>query len=348
MASLSVTVQSSNPAVANAAVVGTGAVRDIDISAVGVGTTTLTFTVTDGGGLTAQTTQLVGVSAAEAAGTFNHYGISDASTALDLGNGAMVVADDETNILRIYERQASKLPSTSVDLVALGLALPDAVTREVDIEAAARSGSTVVLARVPRAELGWRDEAEPSAPLQHDDLRNGRGDDLHARRVLPVPPDRPDRMGRRQRPRPRTRRPRARRGVHGRPRAQRRQHRRRRDRPRRDDAPGRVPGAAAVRSRTGRADHEPAALVAGNPTTGVTASFGAPILLDLGGRGVRDLRRNATGDYLILAGPSGTGSDFRLYSWNGSPASAPVPRPAISRTWLPTAASNPSSRCRRR
>jgi trimeric autotransporter adhesin len=54
-----------------------------------------------------------------------------------------------------------------------------------------------------------------------------------------------------------------------------------------------------------------------------TATFGAPIRLDLGGRGIREIRKNAANQYLIIAGPpdGATGSaphDFRLYTWDGS------------------------------
>lgn len=64
------------------------------------------------------------------------------------------------------------------------------------------------------------------------------------------------------------------------------------------------------------------ATAAGGGTKGA-ASIGAPIRLDLGGRGIREIRKNAAQEYLIIAGPSdsATGTapkDFRLYSWNGS------------------------------
>jgi hypothetical protein len=60
-----------------------------------------------------------------------------------------------------------------------------------------------------------------------------------------------------------------------------------------------------------------------------SATFGAPIFLDLGGRGIRSLDRNAAGQFLITAGPTGdaTGvppSDFALYAWTGNPADAPL------------------------
>ena len=72
-----------------------------------------------------------------------------------------------------------------------------------------------------------------------------------------------------------------------------------------------------------------AALVSG----ATAAVFGAPILLDLGGRGIRSIERSSTGGYVIIAGPhdnasGGTGTapkDFRLYRWSG--VATDVPRP---------------------
>ena len=40
-------------------------------------------------------------------------------------------------------------------------------------------------------------------------------------------------------------------------------------------------------------------------------------LLDLGGRGVRDIVNDGTG-YMIVAGPVGSGGKFALYAWNGA------------------------------
>ena len=51
--------------------------------------------------------------------------------------------------------------------------------------------------------------------------------------------------------------------------------------------------------------------------------FGPAIELELGGRAIRSIEKNATGQYLVLAGPSGAATadvadDFQLYVWAGS------------------------------
>ena len=68
-------------------------------------------------------------------------------------------------------------------------------------------------------------------------------------------------------------------------------------------------------------------LVAGNPVVGPgKARFGTPFTLDLGGRGIRSIDSNFPGHYLIVAGPAGNHGDFRLFTWTGNPADAPVER----------------------
>jgi hypothetical protein len=53
--------------------------------------------------------------------------------------------------------------------------------------------------------------------------------------------------------------------------------------------------------------------------------FGEPILLDLDGLGVRDMTYSARlGAYLIVAGPSDETPRFRLFTWSGEAAAAPV------------------------
>lgn len=69
-----------------------------------------------------------------------------------------------------------------------------------------------------------------------------------------------------------------------------------------------------------------AALMAGTATQ---ATFGAPIELELGGRGIRSIDEGSDGNYLIVAGPAGPSiaevdRNFALFAWDGNANSAPV------------------------
>ena len=58
----------------------------------------------------------------------------------------------------------------------------------------------------------------------------------------------------------------------------------------------------------------------------VDATFGAPILLDLGGRSIRDISKNAADQYLIEAGTGDTDDSLKnwaLYTWDGDPSHDP-------------------------
>lgn len=56
---------------------------------------------------------------------------------------------------------------------------------------------------------------------------------------------------------------------------------------------------------------------------GERARLGAPVQLDLGGRGIRSLS-SWRGRYLIVAGATGEGGTSRLFTWSGAPDDAPV------------------------
>jgi hypothetical protein len=61
--------------------------------------------------------------------------------------------------------------------------------------------------------------------------------------------------------------------------------------------------------------------------TETRARFGDPILLDLDGQSIREIRKNAAGEYLILsatAGPPTAASEQALWAWDGDPQVAPV------------------------
>jgi hypothetical protein len=62
--------------------------------------------------------------------------------------------------------------------------------------------------------------------------------------------------------------------------------------------------------------------------------LGRPILLDLGGRGVRSIEyadgAPSERRYLIVAGPPGDGDDFTLYRWSGEPGDRPAEIPGAA------------------
>jgi hypothetical protein len=74
----------------------------------------------------------------------------------------------------------------------------------------------------------------------------------------------------------------------------------------------------------------PAEVVAGK-----APAFGAPLLLDLGGRGIRGLERLDDGRFVILAGPPGDTGSFAVYTWSGDPNQAPVASSASIGTLRP-------------
>ncbi|MGO2658584.1 MAG: DUF3616 domain-containing protein [Mycetocola reblochoni] len=58
--------------------------------------------------------------------------------------------------------------------------------------------------------------------------------------------------------------------------------------------------------------------------SGAEAVVGEPILIDLGGRAIRDMVRADDDGYLILAGSADDAGDFAVFTWTGDPAQAPV------------------------
>ncbi|WP_253841975.1 ExeM/NucH family extracellular endonuclease [Actinokineospora globicatena] len=329
---LTVSVTSSDPAIVTGGATGTGDVRTLTFTPAAVGRATLTVTVSDGAA-TASTTLPVAVSAALPAGQRSYYGASDASTAIDLGGGAMVVSDDETNVLRVYDREHSRYPAQAFDARAAGLALRDTdVTREIDIEAAARTGDTIfwvgshgqnssAKTRLNRQELftttvtGTGTGASLALGGSYQTLRDdliawdrANGDALGIAAAATRAPEGDGSGGPT--------------GVNieG-----------------AEFAPDGTTLLLAFRgplTSDGKAIVVPvtnaAALVAGNPTTGVTAAFGQALRWDLGGRGVREIRRNAANQYLLIAGPSdaGTGAagEYKFFTWDGDATHQPQPR----------------------
>jgi Bacterial Ig-like domain (group 3) len=330
-ADLKVTASSSDTSVAPAAglsVTGTGAQRTLAVQPGAVGYSTVTVTVTAPDGSSASTQIQYGVSANLGDASQRYYsGAGNASAAIDVGGGYMVVADDESNVLRLYNETVSGPPVKTFDFTSQ---LP-AGTAEADLETAARSGDTIYWG----GSLSNNDDGSPEPSrstlfathitgsgadtqlsyvggytgLQNDlvnwDSSNGSGlgadylglaDSAHG-------------------------------GIGG----------------HESDALN-LEGMEFAPSSTGtvyltfRAPLEPTtdrhlalvvpltnigALTSGSGTA--HAAFGAPILMNLGGLGIRDIRKNADGQYLIVAGTAdGTNDPFVLYSWDGKPSDPPI------------------------
>ncbi len=331
-AGLLLSVQSSNVSVVGPSgllLSGGGPDRLLTITPAGVGLTTITLTVSDGGSSASRSfTYGASAAAANPAAIRFHVGASDASSAIAIDADWMVVADDEEQVLRLVNRQQSGLAGASFAMDAsLGLVGGS----EVDLEASTRAGSTLYWlgshsnnasgedrpnrerlfatalsgsgAGISLTPLGYYAYLEDDL-LAWDQARGGSLG-LAASAAAGVPPEQPGGF----------------------------------------NIEGLAMGPDGSTAYLGfRAPTQPtsnrqqalivpllniAALIRPGGGPAGTARFGTPIQLDLGGRGLRSIDRNAAGDYLIIAGPSGAANgvapaDFRLYRWSGVATDAPL------------------------
>ncbi|MER6300871.1 hypothetical protein ABT247_15080 [Kitasatospora sp. NPDC001539] len=320
----SASTRSSVARTSDVTVAGTGGTRTLAVAAQGVGYTDLTVKLTGLGGKTATRTLHYAASAAVRNSAAARYltGSSDASAAVDAGGGYILVGDDESNTLRLYDRDRSGAPIRTWDFSsALG------VSKEIDIEAATRVGDTVYWT----GSLGNNKDGvvKPDRQTVFATKVTGSGADTQLSLAGSFHGLRDDLI--------------AWDSAHG-------------DRygfaagaadgqaPKQIDgfnveglefAPGstttayvgfRAPLTPAVTG--GRALLVPVtdfpALLDGSAAH---ATFGDPVELDLGGLSIRDLRRNDLGQYLIVAGSwaaEDNSAPYALYRWDGRPGSAPV------------------------
>ncbi len=342
-----IALSSSNTAVvplANVSFTNTNGTVVAAIIPAATGYSDVTIQVSDG---TLTATQVLRYAASAASATpatsRYHYGSSDASTAVAIDTNFMLVADDENQQLRLYDRQSSGYPLTSFDFTSsLGLSdLSGGLPREVDIEAATKVGSRIYWlgshsnsasgnVRINRNRLFATDIAGAGSSTtlsyvgRYDGLRtdliawdqgnaHGLGVDYFgfaAGAAAGVVPEVATLGGF---------------NIEG-----------------LVMAPDNTTGYLAFRAPQTPATNRTQALivpvinftslVGGNPTA-ITATFGAPIQLDLGGRGIREIQKNSSNQYLIIAGPAdnATGTapkNFVLYTWDGNAASQPLLRGA--------------------
>jgi hypothetical protein len=318
---------SSNPAVvatAGVSVAGSGATRTVTVTpAGGVGYADITLTVTGSEAKTATAVLHYAVSAATGAASRWLTGSSDESTAIDVAGGYVLVGNDEENTLRLFRRDSSGAAVKSWNFGAQ-MGNPS----EIDIEAAARAGNTIYWTgsmgnsksgglKPDRSTLftttisGSGAATELSFGGYYRGLRQDliAWDETHGSRfgfaAGAAAGKIPKEIGGFN--------------VEG-----------------LEFAPGstttaylafRAPLTPA--SATGKALIVPvtniAALAAGpGQNTTVHASFGEPILLDLGGLSLREIRKNAANEYLLLGGSWAAGGGYALFSWDGVPGHAPV------------------------
>ncbi len=323
---LTVKASSSNTTVAPTVnVSGAGASRTLTVTPGAVGDSTITLTVEDPGGATATTTVAYGVSANQGDSSDRYYaGAGNASSAIDVGGGYMVVADDESNVLRLYHERVSGDPIKTFDFTKL---LP-AGTSEIDIESSARAGNTLYWMGSLSNKKSGKLDPERDIVFAATIAGSGAGTELtylgsytHLREdLIAWDESNGDPLGF------------AAATAGGVP---------------SNEADGFnaeglefAAGSTSTAYVAFRAPIEPpgdrtdAVLVPvtdfsslvtdGNPGS-IEATFGAPLEWNLAGLGVREIRKNAADEYLVIAGtPDDSNSTFGLYTWDGNPAEQPV------------------------
>jgi hypothetical protein len=331
LSTLTFTMTSSSSSVVAAtgfAVTGTGANRKFIITPAGVGYTTITLNVTDNGGLSAATkiSFSLAVSANFTTNTVSnsfHTGFADASASIAIDDNYMFVGDDETNLIGLYNRKLSGLPIYQFDPTS-HLGLTDDL--EVDIEAAfvsptnpnriywfsSQGNSKKGNVKPDRDRVFATDivgsgaNATLSFVGYYQGLRakiiswgDANGLNLSAAAADGEIPKE----------------------ING------------------YNIEGAVMGPDNTTAYIGfRAPYVPAgtqnkALIcpllnfeswfnAGSPSG--SPSFAVPIEISLGTRGIRDIEKNSSNQYVIVAGAYDATVNFALYSWNGQAATAPT------------------------
>jgi ABC-type phosphate transport system substrate-binding protein len=251
-----------------------------------------------------------------------HTGAADGSTAIDVGNGYMLIGDDENNILRLYQDSVSRAPVKEWNFNSQ-MGNPE----EIDIEASARVGNTIYwTGSMGNSKKG---NLKPYRSTLFTTHISGEGaateltfggyykglradfiawDEAHGNRfgfaAGAAAGNIPKQINGFN--------------VEG-----------------MEFAPGstetayvgfRAPLSPA--NSSGKALVVPVtnlgALATSGQNTSLHATFGEPILMNLEGLSIREIRKNAAGEYLIIAGSWAGNGPQALYTWDGKPADPPV------------------------
>ena len=311
-------------------ITGSGAERTVTVEPRARGyRAVLTFTVTDADGNKGTATLTYSASGALASSTgFYYYGSSDTSTIVEAGDGYILTANDENQTIGLYKQGVS-------GYAVKEFSFPQIANSEIDIEGADRIGNTVYWTgshgnsrtggvKVDRRNVFTTTVSGSGAStelafgssytglwgqLRDWDSSNGHGLGANAlgfvaataEGVLPNPPSGFNIEGF-------------------------------------EFAPGstttayvgfRAPSIGAEQNALIVPVTNLPSLVAGSATE---ATFGAPILLDLGGRTIRAIAKNAADQYLISAGPGAVENSWALYTWDGDPLTQPAFNRALPAT----------------
>ena len=251
---------------------------------------------------------VVAASSAPAHDEFRYSGLCDASAAVALGRDHFVVADDERNTLVTYRRGQPE----PVALLPLAVFLGTAADKESDLEGAAAIGSRIYWISShgrnkngkPRPERQRFFATEVDAGTVPPSLRPvGSPYSGLLEALLSAQGLKPYKLG---------------------------------------DATQRAPEAAGGFNIEGLAATADGRLLIGlrnplvagrallvpldNPeavVSGKAARIGAPMLLDLGGRGIRSIERVGPALFIVAGAPDDR-ADFALYRWSGKAAEAPT------------------------
>lgn len=309
---------------ANFSVTGTGTARKFKISPIGVGYATLTLKVTDAQGLNKSISLGLAVStslATSASKDIYHTGVADGSTGIPVDANYMFIADDETNVIKLYDRNNSGLSIYQFDVNPyLNLS-----GTEVDMEASFRSptnpnriywigslsNSKSGESRPDRNRIFATDIVGTGANATltfvgyYSNLRSklitwgdANGYNFTAKAATGIEPKRIDGFN-----------------IEGMEMA--------------PDGTTLYIGFRAPYVGTGTNKALICPLLNfeswfGNGSPSANPTFGAPIELNLNNHGIRSLGKNASNQYLIVAGSYAATGTFELYSWNGQASTAPV------------------------
>lgn len=246
-------------------------------------------------------------------------GMCDASGAVALSDRKFVVADDEDNVLRVYDVERGGAPLGGAD-VSRGLKLPlkkkkkkpgAPVAPEADIEAAARLGDRAYFMTSHGRNSKGKLKPErlrffaTTTPEDGDIEVIGEPYDSLLDDLLAEP-----RLARFELAQAAELAPKAPGGLNL------------------EGMTARKEGGVWLGFRNPIPEGRALLLPLLNPeelVTGKKARFGEPVLLDLGGLGVRSLS-SYRDRYLIAAGPFDQGASARLFAWDGGPAAEPLDR----------------------